>query len=362
MKNQITYLKQVLLFFAISFALSSSAQNRPQEPKEPFNYLSEEVSFVNSNDGVKLVGTLTLPENGSNFPAVVLISGSGPQDRNSDILKHKPFWVIADYLTKNGVAVLRVDDRGVAKSEGDYSSASLNDFTEDTKAALTFLRTRKEIDANKLGLVGHSLGGVIAPIVASEDKEVYFIILLAGTGMRGDQLMLLQKKLIEEKMGMSAIVVENGQKDIGGAYEIILASKEHSSKVEKKLKKHFKETMGNQLSADMIAAVAHQLTFPWMYDFIRFDPANALKEVDCAVLALNGDKDVQVPADENLKIIEEALKEGGNQNVSIQKIEGLNHLFQECKTGLPQEYAMIEQTFSPEVLEILKGWILKQTK
>jgi len=364
MKNQtpIFTSRILLIAFLFSSVFLSRAQNRPQEPKAPFSYQSEEVEFTNNNDGIKLAGTFTYPSEGENFLAAVLISGSGAQDRNSELLMHKPFLVIADYLTKNGIAVLRVDDRGIGKSEGDYSLASLNDFVEDNKAALAYLRTRKEVNVNKIGVAGHSLGGVIAPIIASEDKELNFIILLAGTGMRGDQLMLLQKKLIEEKMGVSAVVVENGQKDIGGAYEIILASKEYSPKVEKKLKKHFKETMGNQLSSEMIGAIAHQLSYPWLFDFIRFNPATALRITDCAVLALNGDKDVQVPADENLKIIEESLKEGGNQNVSIQKIEGLNHLFQECKTGLPQEYGMIEQTFSPEVLEIMKDWILEQTK
>ncbi|MBL1280740.1 MAG: alpha/beta hydrolase [Fluviicola sp.] len=339
-----------LLFF---FAVASFAQNRPQEPKPPFSYQSEDVEFKNNNDGIKLAGTLTYPSEGTNFPAVVLISGSGAQDRNSELLLHKPFLVIADFLTKNGVAVLRVDDRGKGESEGDYSLASLNDFVEDTKAALTYLRTRNEVDTSKIGLIGHSLGGVVARIIASEDKALDFIILLAGTGMRGDQLMLLQKKKIEQQMGMSEEAVESGQQNIAPAYEIILEAKEYSSKTEKKLKKHFSEVFENQLTDEMIAGIAKQLNYHWLFDFIRFDPATALKNVDCRVLALNGSKDLQVPPKENLKLIEEILKSNGNEQVKSIEIEGVNHLFQECKTGLPQEYGVIEQTFSPKVLELM---------
>ena len=359
MKNILPNLVTVFLLFSNAYVFS---QAKPQEPHPPFAYLSEDVEFNAKTDEVKLAGTLTLPKEGTNFPAVILISGSGAQDRNSELLGHKPFLVISDYLTKNGIAVLRVDDRGKGMSGGDYALSSMNDFKGDTEAATAFLRKRKDIDTAKIGLIGHSLGGVLAPMIASEDKNIAFIILLAGTGMRGDKLMLLQKKNIEEKMGMSNVVIENGQEDIGGAYKIILGAKSYSPKLEKKLKKHFEEKMGNQLSEDLIKAISHQLNYPWMFDFIRFDPATVLAKVNCPVLALNGSKDVQVPAKPNLQIIEESLKSNDNQDVTIIELEGLNHLFQECNTGLPQEYAVIEQTFSPDVLALMKDWIVEKMK
>ena len=190
-----------IILIIISFNLHSQ-NNRPQEPKAPFDYEIENVEFRNNLDSISLAGTLTYPKTKSDFPAVILISGSGPQDRNSELMNHKPFLVIADYLTKRGIAVLRIDDRGTGKSEGNYNETGLNGFVNDTKSAFEFLKTRKEINHSKIGLIGHSLGGVIAPIIASDNEDISFIVLLAGSGLRGDKLMLLQKKLMEQKMGV----------------------------------------------------------------------------------------------------------------------------------------------------------------
>jgi len=173
-----------------------------------------------------LAGILTLPENKEDFPTVILISGSGPQDRNEELLNHKPFLVLSDYLTRQGIAVLRYDDRGVAESEGDFSTATSKDFSSDVEAALNYLRSRKEINKNKIGLIGHSEGGIIAPMAAKNSKDVNFIVLLAGVGMRGDKLMLLQKKLIEEKSGIDQITINQSQEVFKGAYDLIILSKE----------------------------------------------------------------------------------------------------------------------------------------
>ena len=218
--------KYLFLIISTTFSFTLYAQiNRPQEPKAPFKYTAENVKFKNNfTDSITLAGTLTYPKEGTNFPAVILISGSGPQDRNSEIMNHKPFLVIADYLTKNGIVVLRLDDRGTGESEGNYNETGLNGFVNDTKSALEFLKSRKEVNHTKIGLIGHSMGGVIAPIVASENPDISFIVLLAGSGIRGDQLMLLQKEKIERKMGVPELGIIQGQNNMKGAYDIILKS------------------------------------------------------------------------------------------------------------------------------------------
>jgi len=218
--------KITLIFCVLLLTVTSlfSQINRPQEPVEPFSYSSEDVIFDNTTDSIVLAGTLTLPKEGGNFPAVILISGSGPQDRNSELFEHKSFLVIADHLTKNGIAVLRVDDRGVGGSTGVYNQTGLDGFKRDTEYALSYLKTRTDINHTKIGLIGHSLGGVIAPMIASQTAEINFIILLAGSGIRGDKLMLLQKAIIERSMGVNEQGIAVGQKNIGGAYDIIRAS------------------------------------------------------------------------------------------------------------------------------------------
>lgn len=356
-------MKHSLLFIFVSLSWMAMAQsNRPQEPKAPFNYRSQEVVFTNEVDSIQLAGTLTYPKKGKNFPAVILISGSGAQDRNSELMNHKPFWVIADYLTRNGIAVLRVDDRGTGDSEGDYNETSLLGFANDTESAFDFLKRHKKIDASKIGLIGHSLGGAIAPWMASMNDDIAFIVMLAGPGLRGDKLMLLQKELIERSMSVPEAAIELGQKNIGGAYDVILESNGNREQLEGDLKAYFTEVFGNVLPESQIDILAEQLSYPWLADFIRFDPEIPLSKVKCPVLAMNGGKDLQVPSKQNLEAIEAALKDNGNEDVTVIELENLNHLFQECETGLPTEYAEIEQTFSPDALKIMGDWILQQTK
>ncbi|PWA10810.1 alpha/beta hydrolase family protein [Flavobacterium laiguense] len=335
---------------------------RPQEPQIPYPYYTEEVVFENKIDKNVLAGTLSLPQKEGRFPVVILITGSGPENRDEELFGHKPFLVLADYLTKKGIAVLRFDDRGVAKSTGDFKAATTMDFAKDVQAAVVYLQTRKEIDKNKIGLIGHSEGGVIAPIVAENSKDIDFIVLLAGTGIRGDKLMLLQKEKIERQMGTPENEIQKGQEIFKGAYDIVLASSAGDNNLKTKINSYFKLQFGDKMNEEQISALTDQITSPWMVNFLKFDPVSALEKVKCPVLAINGDKDLQVPADVNLDAINKAVVKGGNKKVTTKIVPNLNHLFQECKTGLPNEYGTIEQTFSPIALEEISKWVLLQVK
>jgi dienelactone hydrolase len=335
---------------------------RPQEPQAPYSYYTEEVTFENKTDKNILAGTLSLPQKEGHFPAVILISGSGMQNSDEELVGHKPFLVLADYLTKKGIAVLRFDDRGVAKSTGDFKKATTMDFAKDVQAGVDYLLSRKEIDKNKIGLIGHSEGGVIAPIVAGNSKDLDFIVLLAGTGIRGDKLMLLQKEKIERQMGVPESEIQKGQEIFKGAYDLVVASSENDTNLNTKINNYFKLQFGDKMSEAQISGLTAQITSPWMVNFLKFNPSTALEKVKCPVLAINGDKDLQVPADVNINAIKNALAKGGNKKATAKIIPNLNHLFQECKTGSPDEYATIEQTFSPIALEELSKWIMVQVK
>ena len=343
---------------------------RPQEPKEPFNYYIEEVEFENTNANISLAGTLTMPGKEGNYPAVILITGSGPQNRDEALLGHKPFWVLADYLTKQGIAVLRFDDRGTAASKGSFATATTADFATDVEAAVKYLQTRKEINQKKIGLMGHSEGGTIAPIIAARNKDINFIVMLAGTGIRGDELLLLQEALIAKASGSSDADIKKSQTINRAAFEIVLKSTSIET-LKKDLQRYFKEVINNIPTSekpkdmneeDFIDLQVKQLATPWMQYFIKYNPAAALEKVKCAVLTINGEKDLQVPAKENLTAIEKALIKAGNRKYTIKTFPNLNHLFQECKTGSPDEYAAIEQTFSPTALDAIGKWIVETTK
>lgn len=338
---------------------------RPQEPKPPFSYYSEDVKFLNRKENFYLSGTLSLPDNTGKFPAVILISGSGPQNRDEELLGHKPFLVISDFLTRHGFAVLRFDDRGVGKSGGDFSKATSVDFANDVESAFKYLRTRKEININKIGLMGHSEGGIIAPIVAAKNKKISFIVLLAGTGVPGDQIMLEQQKLIGRATGMK-------EKDIEKTWEInehifsIIKENKDQKELYSKLKTYLSQAVKDFPKDDnpkslsdeeIVETTIEQMASPWMIHFIRFDPKTALKKVKCPVLAVNGEKDLQVSPEQNLGTIKQILNESGNKKVTIKEFEILNHLFQHCSTGSPFEYSTIEETFSEDVLNYIDNWI-----
>jgi hypothetical protein len=332
---------------------------RPQTPKAPFPYLSEEVEYVNPLSGLKLAGTFTLPENAKNCTAVILISGSGAQDRDETIFGHKPFFVIADFLTRNGIAVLRVDDRGIGGSEGNINDATSEDFAGDVLAGLEFLKTKKEINQNKIGLIGHSEGGLIAPMVANRSTDVAFIVLLAGPGIKGEQIIIKQVELLNRAAGLTEEQVTqklNLQKNI---FEILLNEKDTVNQLER-LQQVFSDGTYETMSDDhkkIINVNLNALKTRWFQFFLTYDPYPALVKLKCPVLALNGSKDLQVPPKENLAAIEKALKEGGNKNFKTLEMDNLNHLFQTCETGAVAEYAQIEETISPAVLQILRDWI-----
>ena len=343
---------------------------RPQEPIKPYSYYSEGVTFENKKAGISLAGTLTLPKKKGVFPVVILISGSGPQNRDEELLGHKPFLVLSDFLTKNGIAVLRYDDRGTALSKGDFKTATSADFATDVESAIAYLKTRKEINKNKIGLIGHSEGGLIAPMVASKSKDVAFIVLLAGIGMQGDSLLLLQKKLIEEASGVSKEDIQKGQLSNRKIFDIVKKSTSleqlnadltiHFKQIVKDIPNHQKPAeMGDD---DFVKLQVKQIASPWIQYFIKYNPEATLEKVKCPVLAMNGEKDLQVPPKENLEAIKKAITKGGNKRVTTKELPNLNHLFQECKTGSPDEYATIEQTYSPIVLNEIVKWLQTQTK
>ncbi|WPO79056.1 alpha/beta hydrolase [Flavobacterium sp. KACC 22761] len=346
--------------FDVSFSKGNIQNVRPQEPQKPYPYYTEDVKFENKNDNVTLAGTLSLLKKEGIFPAVILITGSGAQNRDEEILGHKPFLVLADYLTKKGFAVLRFDDRGTGESTGDFKSALTTDFAKDVQAGVDYLKTRKEINKQKIGLIGHSEGGIIAPIIAGNSKDIRCIVLLAGPGLRGDKLLLLQKEAIEKQMGIPEIEIQKGQKAFKDVYDLIVASSTNDENLKSNITSTFKANPS--FSDDLRNSLTTQLTSPWMYNFIKLDPALFLQKVKCPVLALNGSKDLQVPAEINLEMIQGVLTKSGNKKVTTKVLPNLNHLFQECQTGSPIEYGAIEQTFSPIALEEISNWLLVQTK
>ena len=334
----------------------AAAAPRPQEPKKPYPYRSEDVVYQNkSAPGVELAATLTLPQGKGPFPAVVLITGSGPQDRDEALLGHRPFLVLSDYLTRHGIAVLRADDRGVGKSTGNFSTATTADFATDTEAGIVYLKTRSEINQNKIGLIGHSEGGVIAPMIAARNHDVAFIVMMAGTGVPGDAVLAEQTKLILLADGAAPAEAEK-QKE--AELEITALVKQENNPAA--LEKQIREKLSGQFTEAQLSASAMQMNSPWMRYFITYDPALALSKVACPVLALNGEKDLQVPPKQNLPAIRKALEAGGNKHFEIVELPGLNHLFQTANTGSPNEYARIDETIAPVALETMANWILKQ--
>jgi len=328
---------------------------RPQNPVKPYPYREEEVSYDNKLQNVTLAATLTIPPGKGPFPGVVLITGSGAQDRDESLLGHKPFLVLSDYLTRHGIAVLRADDRGTAKSTGDFATATTADFATDTEAGIAYLKTRPEIDVHKIGLIGHSEGGVIAPMIAARNKDVAFIVMMAGTGVPGDQILVAQSEAIEIASGKTA---EEAAKN--AAKEQAVLTLVETEKNEAVLEKELKQKLTGEVAEAQIGMQIKQITSPWFRYFLTYDPATALRKVTCPVLALNGSLDTQVPPKLNLPAIRKALEEGGNKHFEVDELSGLNHLFQTAKTGAPAEYGEIEETISPVALEKISSWILKQ--
>jgi dipeptidyl aminopeptidase/acylaminoacyl peptidase len=343
---------------------------RPQEPKKPYPYLEEEVSYENQAGGITIAGTLTYPTGDGPFPAVLLITGSGAQDRNETVMGHKPFLVLSDYLTRRGIAVLRCDDRGVGGTTGSLAESTTADLAEDVLTGVAFLKAHDKIDPAKIGLVGHSEGGLIAPLAASHSDDLAFIVMMAGTGLTGEEILYLQGALIARAEGVSEEKIQESRKDQERIYAV-LKSGESVEEMEKTLRRMYKEDIAkmgeeerkeSEITEAELDAQLKQVLSDWFRYFLTYDPRHALQKVRCPVLALNGEKDLQVPPKENLAEIGKALKKAGNKDVTLKEFEGLNHLFQTAETGAVSEYSKIEETISPAVLEYINEWIQGQIK
>jgi uncharacterized protein len=332
---------------------------RPQNPVKPYPYLEEEVTFPNARAGISLAGTLTLPTGSGTFPAAVLICGSGPHDRDESLAGHRPFLVLADFLTRKGVAVLRYDKRGNGKSSGSYDQATSEDFASDVRAAIAYLKSRKEIDGMKIGLIGHSEGGMLAPMVAAHSSDVRWIVLLAGPGVKGEDILLEQSQLISRAAGLGESQIARSLDFDRKAYALVRQEKD-STALESKLNAIVQSSdLAGSTPAPALKAQIQMMTSPWFRFFLDYDPLPALQATRCPVLALNGEKDLQVAPKDNLPAIRKALESSGNKDFQVAELQGLNHLFQHCQTGSPTEYGAIEETMAPEALNAISDWALK---
>ena len=343
---------------------TSEASQRPQEPQPPFPYQIENISFPSLDKSITLSGTLTLPGDLKKHPAVVLIAGSGPSNRDEEIFGHKPFAVIADYLTRQGLAVLRYDKRGIGESTGSLREATTLNLAEDVEASIQFLRNHPNIQSNNIGLIGHSEGGIIAPMVASRDQAISFIVLLAAPGMTGKQIL---KKQNEESIQRSPITNDQKTKALNVAVQYLdyLAQTSSEGTSTEALHNTLDSIISINLAEDIFPQVSREEMIKstnnnWIIYFLNLDPSEYLKKVHCPILALNGTKDIQVEANSNLKIIESSVK--NKELLTVKKYLNLNHLFQKAETGAINEYAQIQETFSEDVLRDILTWISRYIK
>ena len=300
----------------------------------------------------------------------MLITGSGPQNRNEEIVGHRPFLVLSDYLTCQGIAVLRVDDRGIGGSTGNFSEATSKDFAGDVLSGVEYLKSRKEIDPNHVGLIGHSEGGLIAPIVAVNSSDVAFIVMMAGPGPTGEEILYLQGALIARAGGANNETIALNEALMKSMFSVV-KEEQNNTIAGEKIRKLLNDEMANMSEEEKqhlgyseanLDAQNQALLSPWMRFFLTYDPKPTLMKVKCPVLAINGEKDLQVPPDENLRAIDDVLKAGGNKDYTVKEMPGLNHLFQTAKTGSPTEYTKIEETISPAALELIGNWISEHTQ
>ena len=299
---------QGLSAFPLTLTKGDLVRHRPQTPQQPFPYRTEEVTFVNDDAGATLAGTLTLPDGAATV--LLMVTGSGLQNRDEELFGHRPFFVVADYLARQGIATLRYDDRGTGQSVGgDVKNATSKDVAQDALAGVKWLRQSGRF--TKVGILGHSEGGMVAFMLGAQG-EVDFIVSLAGPAVRGDSLLLEQNKAI------------------GG-----------------KVTEH--------MTIDQVRANVARQASPWLDFFVDYNPQADIAKITCPVMAINGGMDTQVVASQNLPVIRKTLCE--DKKNYVKEYPGLNHLFQHCQTGLPSEYGEIEETFASEVLEDIITWI-----
>lgn len=347
---------------------------RPQTPKQPFPYKSEDVEYDNADGSLHYGATITIPEGKGPFPAAVLITGSGPQDRDESLMGHKPFAVLADALTKNGFIVLRVDDRGVGKSTGTFNDATSADFVKDVSSSFDYLLSRTEVNKKKVGLIGHSEGGMIAPMVASQRRDVNFVVLLAAPGVKIDQLMAEQTAAVLRSMGIPHAAVDSyiplyrqmmdiistAPDSLTALHDASAAMQAWVNNTDSSLVKQM-GFVSEQIRQDVVNTLVEGFSGKWFRYFLSFDPQQYLQKLNTKVLALNGEKDIQVIASSNLAGIEQALKKSKSK-YTVKLMPGLNHLFQKCTTCSIQEYEQIEETVSPDALKEINDWLNKTVK
>lgn len=346
--------------------------NRPQTPKPPFSYSSNEVEYSNADNSVHFGGTFTYPSSGGPFPTAILITGSGQQDRDQTIFGHKPFAVIADYLTQRGFAVLRVDDRGTGKTTGEVMKATSFDFAKDVEAALAFLKKQPQTDTGRLGLIGHSEGALIAALVASRRKDINFMVLMAAPGVKGDDLLVDQAGAVFKAEGISPtttnlykpfysqmMTISVTEKDTAVAFKKAWTAYTKWKLLAPGLNRNELGFTDDVTAAKMIQGLVHSFSVPWMKYFIQTDAAKLLEKTSAKVLAMNGEKDVQVLAKPNLAGIIVALQKSKSKVYDIKMLQNLNHLFQRCVKCSVSEYGQLEETINPEALIVLGNWLQK---
>ena len=343
-----------LSFVRRTAGAAAPAPNRPQTPVKPYPYREDLVTFDNPAARVRLAGTLTVPPGRGPFPAVALIAGSGPHARDETIFGHALFLVLADHLTRHGIAVLRFDKRGVGQSGGDAATATSRDLASDAEAAVIWLKARPEVDPHHIGLIGHSEGGVIAPMVAEADRGVAFLVLMAGSAVPGDQIIMAQSRAIAAAAGAPPAALEAQGAIERKFLDAVMAAKDQASAQAAALAV-LKAAGMPEATAEVQARAGSS---DWYRFFLAYDPAPALHRLRIPVLALIGSKDLQVPADLNLPVLRDALK--SDPGADVRELPGLNHLFQTARTGAPSEYGEIEETLSPAALAVITRWITER--
>ncbi|MDH3216425.1 MAG: alpha/beta fold hydrolase [Candidatus Krumholzibacteria bacterium] len=351
----------LFLLFVLCAVGCGDQKVQPVQTDRP--YLETDVVVRNPIDGVTLAGTLTLPASTGSFPAVLLIAGSGPHDRDEEFLGHRPFFILADYLARLGMTVLRMDKRGCGESEGVYIPYDIERFVQDAQSAVTFLRQHKQVDPHRIGVIGHSQGGLIAPMLASQSTDISFVVLMAAPGEWGPGFFRSQAIAMARAAGFG----ERDFERIRQLYDrltpiwtkdtIAASDEREGTRIIEELRLYVdagsRKILGNENAASFLAFMRSNE----IRSFLDYDPATTLRRLSCPVLAIIGDKDVQVPSSQNLAAIENALREGGNERYRIVEAQGLNHLFQTCTTGLVSEYATMGRSMSTAALDVIGEWL-----